>query len=102
MNTAPSAPPPAPPRAPRRYVRRDRGKWLAGVATGMADAFGIDVTVVRVLWVIVTLASFGVGVAAYALFWIAFPSEAHPAPISRFGHMREWSSGYVIGLVLLG
>src|SRR5438034_39091 len=68
----------------------------------MSDAFGIDVTVVRVLWVIVALASFGVGVAAYLLFWIAFPSEQHPAPISRFGHMREWSNGYMIGIVLLG
>jgi phage shock protein PspC (stress-responsive transcriptional regulator) len=83
-------------------VRRDRGKWVAGVATGMSDSFGIDVTVVRVLWVIVVLASFGVGVAAYALFWFAFPSEYHPAPISRFGHMRDWSKGYVVGMVLLG
>ena len=97
-----SAPPPAPPRVPRRYVRRDHGKWLAGVATGMSDALGIDVTVIRVLWVIVAIASFGVGVAAYLLFWIAFPSERHPAPISRFRHVREWSNGYVIGIVLLG
>jgi len=109
MNTAategtppPPPPPPAPPRAPRRYVRREEGKWLAGVCTGMADAFGIDVTVVRVLWVIVALGSFGVGVAAYALFWFAFPSEVHPAPISRFAHMKEWNSGYIVGLVLIG
>ena len=83
LTPPPPPPPPAPPRAPRRYVRREEGKWLAGVCTGMADAFGIDVTVVRVLWVIVALGSFGVGVAAYALFWFAFPSEVHPAPISR-------------------
>jgi phage shock protein PspC (stress-responsive transcriptional regulator) len=100
--TPPPLPPRAPPRAPRRYVRREEGKWLAGVCTGMADAFGVDVTVVRVLWVIVALGSFGVGVAAYALFWFAFPSEVHPAPISRFAHMKEWNSGYVIGLVLIG
>jgi phage shock protein PspC (stress-responsive transcriptional regulator) len=98
----PPPPPPTPPRAPRRYVRREEGKWLAGVCTGMSDAFGIDVTVVRVLWVIVALGSFGVGVAAYALFWFAFPSEVHPAPISRFAHVRDWNSGYVIGLVLIG
>jgi hypothetical protein len=68
----------------------------------MSDAFGIDVTVIRVLWVIVALGSFGVGVAAYALFWFAFPSEEHPAPISRLAQLREWNSGYVIGLVLIG
>jgi phage shock protein PspC (stress-responsive transcriptional regulator) len=108
MNTAtddnppPPPPPAAPPRVQRRYVRREEGKWLAGVCTGMSDAFGIDVTVISVLWVIVALGSFGVGVAAYALFWFAFPSEEHPAPISRFAQMREWNSGYVIGLVLIG
>src|SRR5262249_25435641 len=80
----------------------DHGKWIAGVASGMSDALGIDVAVIRVLWVIVVIASFGVGVAAYLLFWLAFPSERHPAPISRFRHMREWSNGYVVGMVLLG
>ena len=89
----------AAPRAPRRYVRREEGKWLAGVCTGMADAFGIDVTVVRVLWVIVACGRSASASPRTLLFWFAFPSEEHPAPISRFAQMREWNSGYVIGLV---
>ena len=36
---------PAAPKAPWRFVRRERGRMIAGVATGMADAFHIDVVV---------------------------------------------------------
>ena len=65
MNTPPDHPAAPPTRAPRRrrphvraprpwrFVRREHGRSLAGVATGMADAFHIDVPVVRVIWVIV-------------------------------------------------
>jgi phage shock protein PspC (stress-responsive transcriptional regulator) len=88
MNTTPpgtepgatfTAPPPPPPgRPPWRFQRREHGKLLAGVTTGMADAFHIDVTVVRVIWAVVTIASGGLGVAAYGICWLAFPSDRSP------------------------
>jgi phage shock protein PspC (stress-responsive transcriptional regulator) len=95
----PPPPPPRPPRGPWRLVRREHGKLLGGVTTGVAAAFGIDVMVVRVVWVIATIASFGLGVAAYAICWIAFPSDEHPAPI---GQVRLRSPGHIVGLVLIG
>jgi phage shock protein PspC (stress-responsive transcriptional regulator) len=79
---------------------------LAGVATGMADAFHIDVVVVRVIWVVLAVASFGVGVAAYAICWLAFPSDQHPAPLGDLWHdhyrFRARNTGFVVGLALLG
>jgi len=79
---------------------------IAGVATGMADAFHIDVVVMRVIWVVVALASFGVGVAAYAICWLAFPSDEHPAPLGELWHdhngFRVRNAGYIVGLGLLG
>jgi phage shock protein PspC (stress-responsive transcriptional regulator) len=95
-----------PPRTPWRLVRRERGRVLGGVATGMADAFHIDVVVMRVIWVVVALASFGVGVAAYAICWLAFPSDEHPAPLGDFWHdhngFRVRNAGFIVGLALLG
>ena len=46
--------------APRRAFRlnKQRGK-LMGVSAGIADYFGIDVTLVRIAWVVGTLAGFG-------------------------------------------
>jgi phage shock protein PspC (stress-responsive transcriptional regulator) len=79
---------------------------LAGVATGMADAFHIDVVVVRVIWVVLAVASFGVGVAAYAICWLAFPSDQHPAPLGDLWHdherFRARNAGFVFGLAMLG
>jgi phage shock protein C len=39
-------------------LNRERGK-IMGVSAGMADYFGIDVTLVRVAWVAGTLLGFG-------------------------------------------
>jgi len=79
---------------------------IAGVATGMADAFHVDVVVMRVIWVVVALASFGVGVAAYAICWLVFPSDQHPAPLAALRHdhngFRVRNAGYIVGLALLG
>jgi phage shock protein PspC (stress-responsive transcriptional regulator)/predicted membrane protein len=76
---------------------------IAGVATGMADAFHIDVVVIRVLWVVAAVATFGVAVAAYGICWLAFPSEREDAPLSRIRRRHgDSNAGFVVGLVLLG
>ena len=46
----------APPRAEqgrRRLVRPMRDKKIAGVCAGFADYLGVDVTLVRIIWVMV-------------------------------------------------
>jgi signal transduction histidine kinase len=55
-------------------LRRDRGEgWLGGVAAGIARRYGIDVSLVRLAFVVATAAG-GVGVAAYALGWLLIPA----------------------------
>lgn len=39
-------------------LNKQRGK-LMGVSAGIADYFGVDVTLVRIAWVVGTLAGFG-------------------------------------------
>ena len=76
---------------------------IAGVATGMADAFHIDVVVIRVLWVVAAVATFGIAVAAYGICWIAFPSEREDAPLTQIRHRHgDSNAGFVVGIVLLG
>ena len=54
-------------------LRRDReGRWLGGVAAGIARRYGIDVWLVRFGFV-VTAAAGGLGVVAYALGWLLIP-----------------------------
>ena len=55
------------PDASARILRRDRDEaWLGGVAAGIARRFGVDVSLVRLAFVVATAAG-GVGAAAYAL-----------------------------------
>ncbi len=53
---------------------------LAGVCGGLAGATGIDVTLVRVAFVLLSLGS-GIGILAYALGWLLLPLEGESTSI---------------------
>ena len=65
---------------PKRLYRVEREAKLAGVCGGVAEDFNIDAHVVRLIWVIVTLISFGVGLVLYlvAAFLLPKKSEVYP------------------------
>jgi signal transduction histidine kinase len=53
---------------------------LAGVCGGVATATGIDVTLVRIVFVLLCLGS-GIGILAYALGWLLLPLEGERTSI---------------------
>ena len=56
--------------------RSRRHRILAGVCGGIADWLGWSPTVVRILFVVVSLASVAFpGIVAYILLWILMPLE---------------------------
>jgi signal transduction histidine kinase len=57
-----------------QLLRRDRkAGWLGGVAAGIARRYGIDVSLVRLAFVVAAAAG-GTGIAAYALGWLLIPA----------------------------
>ncbi len=65
----------------RGPVRRSaETRVLAGVCGGLAQATGIDVTLVRIAFVLLTLGS-GIGILAYALGWLLLPLEGETTSI---------------------
>lgn len=60
--------------ARRRLVRLRSNRKIAGVCAGVAEYFDLDVTLVRVMWLIVALFGGG-GVLAYLIAWIVMPEE---------------------------
>jgi signal transduction histidine kinase len=56
----------------KRLVRATDGRVLGGVAGGLADLTGIPVLALRVAFVVLSAAS-GLGIAAYAVFWVFLP-----------------------------
>jgi len=67
--------------ARKRLVRPRVGRKIAGVCLGFAEYFDLDVTLVRVVWLLVAIMT-GVGLLAYPIAWIIMPEEpaALPAP----------------------
>lgn len=59
----------------KRLFRDENNKVLAGVCSGLANYFGIDVVLVRIIFV-VSVISFGFGLLPYLILWIATPSSA--------------------------
>ena len=61
-------------RGPERLARVREGKKIAGVCAGFARYIGVDVTLMRIVWLLAALTC-GVGFIAYLVAWIAMPVE---------------------------
>ncbi len=57
----------------RQFYRSTSNKMISGVCGGLAEYFAVDPTIVRLGWVLMTLASVGVGILAYIVMVIVFP-----------------------------
>ena len=62
--------------ARKRLVRAREGRKVAGVCLGMAEYFDLDVTLVRLVWLITAIMT-GVGFLAYGIAWIVMPEEPY-------------------------
>jgi phage shock protein C len=60
--------------ARERLVRRRQDRKIAGVCAGFAEYFDLDVTLIRIVWVLCVVCG-GVGALAYVVCWIVIPEE---------------------------
>ena len=59
----------------RKLYKIEEGKKLAGVCGGLADAFNIDPTLVRLLWTVFALC-WGSGLILYIVCAFIFPKKS--------------------------
>ncbi|MEX2262607.1 MAG: PspC domain-containing protein [Bryobacteraceae bacterium] len=71
-----------PPTRSRKLFRPLWEKKIAGVCAGLALFFNIDVTLVRIVWVLLVFFA-GTGLLAYIILWIVMPKQEAPEPESR-------------------
>jgi len=108
------------PRTPRGALRRpERGRWVAGVAAGVAAHLGLPLKGVRVAFVVAALLG-GTGVVLYAFWWLTVPpgdpydeaAAARPSAFARLAgrphdpacvpHVRRWPvTDIAVGLLLV-
>lgn len=58
---------------PKRLYRSGRERVIGGVCGGLAEYANLDPTIVRLLYVLFTLVSFGAGILFYIIAWIIIP-----------------------------
>jgi phage shock protein C len=73
-STGRGSPPPFP--RTERLSRSTRDGKIAGVCAGFAKHFGLDVTLVRIIWLILTVWPLPLfGIVAYIVAWIVMPKD---------------------------
>jgi phage shock protein C len=64
---------------PSKRLRRSKNRMIAGVCAGLAEWLGWDVTLVRVLYVIISILSAAFpGTVVYVLLWVIMPGPDSP------------------------
>jgi phage shock protein PspC (stress-responsive transcriptional regulator) len=58
----------------KKLMRPKDGAILGGVCAAFARHFGIDVTVIRLVWILLVCLA-GTGLLAYLICWIVIPRE---------------------------
>ncbi len=69
-----------------RLVRPENGRVLAGVCAGLANWMGMDVTLVRIIFLILGFMT-GSGLLIYLILWVIVPSSTE-----AYGAQTDWSS----------
>jgi len=60
----------------KRLFRSNKNKVIAGVCGGIGEYLGTDPTIIRLLWVVITIFSgFFIGILAYIIAWIIIPER---------------------------
>ena len=62
----------------KKLYRSTKNRMLAGVCGGIAEYFELDPTIIRVLFVLVSVFAGG-GILVYIILWLLIPQEPEAA-----------------------
>jgi phage shock protein C len=91
----------------RMLYRHPTDKVIGGVCGGIAEYFGWDPVLVRVLWVVATFATWGGGLLAYLLLALFLPTgsntvgQLRPPALELSQKGVTWTAGILMGLGVL-
>jgi len=71
--------------------RSKHNRMLAGVASGVAQYLGVDATLVRIAFVLITFVG-GLGIPLYLASWLLIPDEdaTHSIAADFTSSVQEW------------
>jgi len=74
-------------RSRKSLIRPHADRKVAGVCLAFAEYFDLDVTLIRLVWLIAVIFG-GCGLLAYVLAWVIIPSEAQPVVSNTMGNAQ--------------
>ena len=77
-------------REKKLYKKRD-DKFIAGVCSGLADYFDIDPTIMRLGFVLLTFATYGLMIVIYLCLWLVLPSDEPNQSVKIKTKRRDYS-----------
>ena len=87
----------------KRLYRSDANKIIGGVAGGMAEYLNLDPTIVRLLWVLVTLFTGGAAFWVYVALWVFLPvGDNERGVVANAAIQLDERSMGVIAWILIG
>ncbi len=60
---------------PKKLLRSNENKMICGVCGGISEYFNMDPTLIRLLWVLLSLGSCGTGLLAYIIAAVIIPED---------------------------
>jgi phage shock protein C len=65
----------------KKLYRNTKNAWIAGVCSGIADYFGLDPTLVRLLWVLLLIVPPFPSIFGYIIAWVIIPPDEEGSPL---------------------
>jgi len=59
----------------KKLYRSKKERMVGGVAGGIAKYLDTDPTIIRLIWVLITILSVGLGLIGYLIAWIIIPEK---------------------------
>ncbi|MDZ7370805.1 MAG: PspC domain-containing protein [candidate division KSB1 bacterium] len=86
----------------KKLYRSSQDRMIGGVCAGIAEYFGVDATVIRLVWVVLTLMN-GVGLLVYLLCMAMIPQkESSEITEKQEQKSSEWSLYFGVALIAIG
>ena len=85
----------------RRLYRNQTNKVLAGVCSGLGEYFNMDTTVVRLIWILLTLLG-GAGIIAYILAYFIVPAKPNEFSETAPQQIHDFTPVRIFGILFVG
>lgn len=73
----------------KKLHRSQRDKIIAGVCAGLAEYFAVDPTIVRLIFILITLL-WGSGILIYLILWLLMPKNPNEPALIDEEKMKEF------------